>query len=484
MRTFMLVALACLLVAEGVEGTGHGGSGSKSKDTGSKKKDTGSKSKDTGSKPKDTGSKKKDTGSKPKDTGSKPKDTGSKPKDTGSKPKDTGSKKKDTGSKPKDTGSKPKDTGSKPKDTGSKPKDTGSKPKGDDNDDRCKTSWAKGSRSSCISRSWGAWSNKMYKGNTETMKIWSGASQCDVRNGEHVGNAVISFNGGKVTVTTTMFAGFSVRASHLYVGSSSNPNRVPSSFPWKKSGSADYSVNIQSCLKTYVALHVDVCEDAAPPPPCDDAGTHSAIVRDMWRPMASNTLPAYTVSEGMMAWRFDEGSAYLHNFPEVLLRPGVQAFFPDQNNMVATGSHNAVKCPENCGDHPCEVIVVAYHCPPCSSATNGGFPASMPVEGWTAGHCAPRFRYLSDRHRMVGFRKLVPAGEVEELPETSGPLSNYAIFVRQGAYDCSEYGAQNTCSAVSECKWENNECVSDWCFRVPPNGPPTCTPCAPTTLDD
>ena len=372
--------------------------------------------------------------------------------------------------------------------TQGKPDDTYSKSNSKEKSaskDTCASSWAKGgSKSFCSNK--GGWANTITKNEAFTMKIWANKKKgCNLSKAEHVGNARVSFNGAKLKVITTMFAGFSVRASHLYVGAKNQAKKAFSTFPHKKSGKADYRINIRSCQKTFVALHVDVCEDApAPPPTCDYAGTHSAIVRDMWRPMSSNTLPAHTVSEGMMAWRFDEVSAYLHNFPDVLLRPGVQAFFPDQNNMVATGSHNAVKCPENCGDHPCEVIVVAYHCPPCSSATNGGFPASMPVEGWTAGHCAPRFRYLSDRHRMVGFRKLVPAGEVEELPETSGPLSNYAIFVRQGAYDCSEYGAQNTCSAVSECKWENNECVSDWCFKMPPGAPLTCTPCAPTTLDD
>ena len=370
----------------------------------------------------------------------------------------------------------------------------------------CETAWIKGNYNRCIntlngcSNKWG-WTNRVHQGATERMEIWAGAGQCVTSKGTLVGYADVSYVNNRVKVTVSgLTSPWVITKSDLWAGEGYLPYRrskyvsSPGQFPDHQVKTAVYDV-YHTTTYVHVALHVDVCENqAAPPtdapdtdapmmsPMCDPVNTHNAIVRDMWRPWNTNTLTANDVSEPMLGWRFNEDEVTMSNFPPALLLPGVKVFFPDQNEGVPEGSRNGVKCPENCDNAPCEVITVVYHCPPCSGASNGGFPSSMPVDGWAPGHCAPRFAYPTDtgKHRMVAYRKLVAAGEIEELPETTGILSNYAIFVRQGAEDCTTRLHSDVCTARSECRWFDGECLSNWCVPLPPNGPTECSPCSQT----
>ena len=368
----------------------------------------------------------------------------------------------------------------------------------------CETAWSKGSNDVCIItlngvNRWG-WTSKVDQGATERMEIWAGAGQCDTSKGTLVGYADVSYLNDRVKVTVSgLTAPWEMTTSHLWVGEDYLPKNdkngkyiaAPGQLSDQQANKADYDMHHTTAF-VYVALHLDVCDTGAPPTPpvCDPVNTHNAVVRDMWRPADSNTLSANDVSELMKGWRFNEDEVTMSDFPPALLLPGVQAFFPDQNEGVPEGSQNSVKCPENCDDKPCEVITVVYHCPPCSGPTNGGFPSSMPANGWAPGHCAPRFAYPTDtgKHPTVSFRKLVAAGEVEEFPETTGILSNYAIFVRQGAEYCTGHLQSDVCTASSECRWLDGECLSNWCVAPTPGGnnlpPAPCSPCAQTVPTD
>ena len=250
-----------------------------------------------------------------------------------------------------------------------------------------------------------------------------------------------------------------------------------------------------SYVRTYIRTNAVPCAGPAPvpvppvpvptppTPPCNPINTEEAVVRDLWRPTAVNSLPAYAVSENTLGWTLGDDQVTLHNFPPVLLKDGVRAFYPDQTSEIPLGAEIQVECPANCDDTPCEVIVVTYHCVPCSSATNGKFPATMPLAGWAPGHCSPRFSFLADRHRMVGFRKLVGACETEVLPATEVALSNIAVFVRQGAHDCGLFVQEEMCEDSNECAWKDGACSSTWCPAAIPTGPPTCAPCAQTEID-
>ena len=192
------------------------------------------------------------------------------------------------------------------------------------------------------------------------------------------------------------------------------------------------------------------------------------------------------VTENMQAFTVtgDGAPATLTGIPMTLTLPTVQAFFPFQPLPPSTWLE--FECPQNCANAPCEVIVSAYHCPPCSTSTNGGLPVIMPQAGWSAGNCAPSFT-SGTTHTMVSYRKLVPAGTTGRTPEFTAPLENVAVFVRSFAVDCTALLSEDACTP-SECLWEAGlGCSSAWCPAPPPGLPPIggspdgggmCTECA------
>eukprot|EP01061_Rhynchopus_euleeides_P019810 TRINITY_DN324_c0_g1_i1.p1 TRINITY_DN324_c0_g1~~TRINITY_DN324_c0_g1_i1.p1 ORF type:complete len:424 (+),score=152.08 TRINITY_DN324_c0_g1_i1:68-1339(+) len=352
----------------------------------------------------------------------------------------------------------------------------------------CGQAWAKGSTNECFRQitnrgvwplsAWG-WTNRLTS-SSEVMAVYHGSNPSDCSGGTHVADVLVETTGSDVTVTVTMKPGWTMRELKYYVGSS----KLPIRFGWYKA-SPWYFANQRTSLgpfscgrpltTTYVAIYLEVCEDQ-----CEPVGARTPKVKTIttnadWDG-GSNSLPANQVSEGMLAWELDGNNAYLHNFPAVLLRSGVDAFFPEQQDAIPAGKKFRVKCPANCDDKPCEVIVTTYHCPPCSSNTNGRLPGTMPVSGWSPGHCAPRFRYFAEKFPMVGFRKLVAAGTTEDTPVFELPLSNVAVFVRQGALDCGGFMGSSACNAQAECQWDGDdaECKAVWCDPAAPGGPPEC----------
>ena len=191
-----------------------------------------------------------------------------------------------------------------------------------------------------------------------------------------------------------------------------------------------------------------------------------------------------------------EPSTTLANFPPAFVQANMEAFFPvDIAGVIGADNVLRVACPFNCEEKPCEVFVTTYHCPPCSTATNGGLVSLLPDAGWEAGSCAPTFQHVGaegasgGEHPTVAFRKLVSAGSVEELPALTAPLANVAVFVRQGATECG-FADETACTAMPECAWEAGAsegaagmCVSSWCpadFAPPATAPCTTFCVVPT----
>eukprot|EP01061_Rhynchopus_euleeides_P021898 TRINITY_DN3572_c0_g1_i1.p2 TRINITY_DN3572_c0_g1~~TRINITY_DN3572_c0_g1_i1.p2 ORF type:complete len:463 (+),score=150.12 TRINITY_DN3572_c0_g1_i1:90-1391(+) len=354
----------------------------------------------------------------------------------------------------------------------------------------CKPAWAKGQYNQCFSEipstypanEWG-WTNVVF-GTGATLDFWNSAG-CDTSSAEHVGTLDVVVDDQRVTLTANIKAGYELKDVRFYVGSTKLPIRQG----WYKASPFYYawqylSKGPHACVKpdgyVWVAAYVEVCK-------CADVGTGTTLVKVIdadgsdWD-SGANALSSEKVSEGMLSWTVDGNTPTLHNFPPVLTLPNVLAHFPHQEDGIVEGKKIRVKCPENCDNLPCEVIIITYHCPPCSSSTNGNFPSTLPMAGWTPAHCSPRFRYFTTKHEMVGFRKLVPAGETEDTPVLERRLSNVAVFVRQGAVDCAGIDQSSACAGSSECFWDRDECKSRWCPPNPPGDRPKCDDCAITRV--
>ena len=183
--------------------------------------------------------------------------------------------------------------------------------------------------------------------------------------------------------------------------------------------------------------------------------------------------------EDMKGWYVNGEQVLLVNLPPVLvLRDGVEGHFPPkESDVLAAGSRLRIECPENCDGTPCEAVIVVYHCPPCSAATNGELPTILPPAGWEAGDCSPFFMTSvtsEEEYGTVAYRKVIPAGTVEITPPIGRPLSNMGVFVRQGSADCAAQSTQPTCDALSECMWTGipglpipGTCESTWCLTTP-----------------
>jgi uncharacterized protein (DUF2141 family) len=65
---------------------------------------------------------------------------------------------------------------------------------------------------------WG-WTNLISESEDPyVMPLWAGAALCDTDKGSHVGNAIVTYTGGTITVEYVMFGGNVLKEAHVYVG--------------------------------------------------------------------------------------------------------------------------------------------------------------------------------------------------------------------------------------------------------------------------
>jgi hypothetical protein len=115
---------------------------------------------------------------------------------------------------------------------------------------------------------WG-WTNGPLNNGTYTWYLYAGAGQCDLSRGTKVGKVTVSYYFGKATVTYSMNPGYTLSATHLYVGSTILPKKngvytvSPGQYPYKHEGlnnvsSDSYTVK-NLCGKIYIIAHAEVC---------------------------------------------------------------------------------------------------------------------------------------------------------------------------------------------------------------------------------
>lgn len=142
-------------------------------------------------------------------------------------------------------------------------------------------------------------------------------------------------------------------------------------------------------------------------------------------------------------------------------------------HRVPEGTTFTFHCPAGCG--VCDVFLFHYHETPCSSASNGRFPALMPADGWQPGGCSPKLCNDTMRWGSVGYRKQVMANTtVTTPPVESSCLSYFGLFAGPGVF-CEDNGLQDEAlcnSAGGLCKWTDGECVSEWCPHTIGSGTP------------
>ncbi len=83
---------------------------------------------------------------------------------------------------------------------------------------------------------WG-WSNGTLVPGSYVFQLYAGAGQCDLSKGTHVGSLTVVYAGSTATVTYAMLPGFSLSATHLYVGTDPLPYTINN-----KTGVKEYTV--------------------------------------------------------------------------------------------------------------------------------------------------------------------------------------------------------------------------------------------------
>lgn len=118
---------------------------------------------------------------------------------------------------------------------------------------------------------WG-WSNGPLGEGTYTFDIWAAAGQCDTSKGVLVGTLTVEYYSGTAAVTYTMYEGFTLDETHLYVGNEILPRDVkgnytvaPGQYPYKDGASATYTVEGLSG-DIYVVAHAVVCKTISQAP--------------------------------------------------------------------------------------------------------------------------------------------------------------------------------------------------------------------------
>lgn len=141
----------------------------------------------------------------------------------------------------------------------------------------CETAYAYGeSLANCFlditgvgSNNWG-WSNGPIGAGSYSWPIYAGAGQCNIGNGTLVGTLTVDYTPPTATVTYTMFDGYVLNETHLYVGSQilpmfkGNYTTAPGQFPYKRdnlNGVTTDTYNISGLDgNIYVAAHSVVCD--------------------------------------------------------------------------------------------------------------------------------------------------------------------------------------------------------------------------------
>ena len=141
----------------------------------------------------------------------------------------------------------------------------------------CETAYAFGeSVATCFlnipgvqSNNWG-WSNGPLGSGTYSWPMYAGAGQCNIGNGTHVGTLTVNYTPPTATVTYTVFDGYVMNETHLYVGNQILPRRgnkfttAPGQFPYKRenlNGVTTDTYNISGLSgNIYVAAHSVVCD--------------------------------------------------------------------------------------------------------------------------------------------------------------------------------------------------------------------------------
>jgi len=142
----------------------------------------------------------------------------------------------------------------------------------------CETAYAfGGSVANCFlnisgvqSTNWG-WSNGPIGAGSYSWPMYAGAGLCNIENGTHVGTLTVNYTPPTATVTYTVFAGYVLNQTHLYVGNQILPmfkgkyTTAPGQFPYKHgnlNGVTTDTYNISGLSGSiYVAAHSEVCGD-------------------------------------------------------------------------------------------------------------------------------------------------------------------------------------------------------------------------------
>ncbi|MCW5521180.1 T9SS type A sorting domain-containing protein, partial [Aureitalea sp. L0-47] len=71
---------------------------------------------------------------------------------------------------------------------------------------------------------WG-WTNYIEQEGSYTMELWAGAAHCDTSNGEFVGTATVTYNGGLVDVEYQLIGDYVMSEAHIYIGCDKYPTK-------------------------------------------------------------------------------------------------------------------------------------------------------------------------------------------------------------------------------------------------------------------
>eukprot|EP01065_Artemidia_motanka_P037283 TRINITY_DN456_c0_g1_i1.p1 TRINITY_DN456_c0_g1~~TRINITY_DN456_c0_g1_i1.p1 ORF type:complete len:1509 (+),score=490.39 TRINITY_DN456_c0_g1_i1:100-4626(+) len=150
------------------------------------------------------------------------------------------------------------------------------------------------------------------------------------------------------------------------------------------------------------------------------------------------------------------------------------------DHCVPLGTQFNIRCPQQCG--VCDVYIVHYHEPPCSSDVNGRWPALLTADGWVPSSCAPCMTDDQSRWPMVAYRRSIQGGKsVSTPPVETACLKYFSIFAGPGVY-CEDNVLQDPVAcrkAGGLCVWRDGACVTEWCPRKPGRPPAVQQPGTP-----
>jgi hypothetical protein len=128
-----------------------------------------------------------------------------------------------------------------------------------------------GSLATCFSH-WGfsqwGWTNGPLGPGCYTFDIYAGAAQCNISKGKKVGYLTVSYNGSKAIITYTMYSGYKMDETHLYVGTNPLPKNngsytvAPGQYGHShdlNNASTDSYTITGLCGKIYIIAHAVVC---------------------------------------------------------------------------------------------------------------------------------------------------------------------------------------------------------------------------------